>query len=91
MAIEGVIQRIIHGVFMRPKANRFAGTVTPDVRKVVEVMAKDRGEIIQVQGADAASRFRLSTQLPMRPVFYTSGSTRNFQIGNPLVHSPSNF
>ena len=83
---EGVIQRIIRGVFMRPKVSRFVGTVAPDVRKVVEVMAKDRGETIQVQGAEAASRFRLSTQIPMLPVFYTSEPTRNFQIGNLAVH-----
>ena len=43
---EGVIQRIIRGVLMRPKANRCVGMVAPDVREVVEVMAKDRGEII---------------------------------------------
>ena len=58
---EGVIQRIIRGVLMRPQANRFGGLVVPDVREVVEVIAKDRGEVIQVQGAVAANLFELST------------------------------
>ena len=83
---EGVIQRIIRGVFMRPKANRYVGMVAPDVRKVVEVMAKDRGEIIQVHGAEAANLFQLSTQMPIRPIFYTSGPTRDFRIRNLTVH-----
>ena len=79
---EGVIQRIIRGVFMRPETNRYIGMVVPSVRDVVEVMAKDQGEIIQVQGAVAVNRFKLSTQVPVLPVFYTSGPSREFKIGN---------
>ena len=82
---EGVIQRIIRGVFMRPESNRYIGMVAPGVREVVEVMAKDRGEIIQVQGADAANLLGLSTQIPMRSIFYTSGPSREFKIGNLTV------
>ena len=82
---EGVIQRIIRGVFMRPESNRYIGMVAPGVREVVEVMAKDRGDIIQVQGADAANLLGLSTQIPMRPIFYTSGPSREFKIGNLTV------
>ena len=70
---ERVIQRIIRGVLMRPKANRFVGTVTPEVREVVEVIAKDRGEVIQVQGAVAVNLFELSTQVPVLPVFIPAG------------------
>ena len=70
---ERVIQRIIRGVLMRPKANRCVGMVAPGVREVVEVIAKDRGEVIQVQGAVAANLFELSTQVPMQPVFISAG------------------
>ena len=82
---EGVIQRIARGVYMRPKENRFIGNVMPDVSKVVEVIAKDQGETIQVHGAEAARRFKLSTQMPTMPVFYTSGSTRELKVGNLTV------
>lgn len=82
---EGVIQRIARGVFMRPKENRFIGNVMPDVSKVVEVMARDYGETIQVHGAEAARRFKLSTQVPTLPVFYTSGLTRELKVGNLTV------
>lgn len=82
---EGVINRITRGVFMRPKTNRFIGEVMPDVIKVVEVMAKERGETIQIHGAEAARRFKLSTQVPTMPVFYTSGPSRELKIGNLTV------
>ena len=82
---EGMIQRIARGVFVRPKENRFIGSVMPGVSKVVEVMARDHGETIQVHGAEAARRFKLSTQVPTLPVFCTSGPTREIKIGNLKV------
>jgi len=82
---EGMIQRIARGVFVRPKENRFIGSVMPGVSRVVEVMARDHGETIQVHGAEAARRFKLSTQVPTLPVFCTSGPTREIKIGNLKV------
>lgn len=82
---EGVIQRITRGVFMRPKKSKFIGNVMPDVTKVVEVMARDHGETIQVHGAEAARRFKLSTQVPTMPVFYTSGPSRELKVSNLTV------
>ncbi len=82
---EGVIQRIARGVFVRPRENRFIGNVMPDVSRVVKVMARDHGEIIQVHGAEAARRFKLSTQVPTLPVFYTSGPSRELKVGNLTV------
>lgn len=82
---EGVIQRIAQGVFVRPKESRFIGNVMPDVAKVVEVIAKDHGETIQIHGAEAARRFKLSTQVPTMPVYYTSGPSRELKVGNLTV------
>ncbi len=82
---EGVIQRLARGVFVRPKKSRFIGSVMPDVAKVVEVIARDHGETIRVHGAEAARRFKLSTQVPTTPVFYTSGPSRELKVGNLTV------
>lgn len=89
---QDVIQRIARGVFVRPKQSRFVGSVMPDVSRVVQVIAKDHGETIQVHGAEAARRFKLSTQMPTTPVYYTSGPTREIRIGNlkvKLMHTGS--
>lgn len=82
---EGVIQRIARGIFVRPRNSRFIGSVMPDVAKVVKVMARDRGETIQVHGAEAARHFKLSTQVPATPAFYTSGPSRELKVGNLTV------
>ncbi|MCH8552915.1 MAG: DUF6088 family protein [Natronospirillum sp.] len=89
---EGVIQRVARGVFMRPKKSRFIGNVMPDVSRVIKVIAKDHGETLQVHGAEAARRFKLSTQMPTTPVYYTSGPSREIRVGNlkvKLIHTTS--
>lgn len=89
---EGVIQRVARGVFVRPKKSRFIGSVMPEVSRVIEVIAKDHGETVQVHGAEAARRFKLSTQMSTTPVYYTSGPSREIRVGNlkvKLMHTTS--
>jgi hypothetical protein len=82
---EGSIQRVARGVFVRPRQSRFVGNVMPDTQQVVAVIARDHGETIQVHGAEAARRFKLTTQTPTMPVYYTSGPSRELRIGNLTV------
>lgn len=87
---EGEIKRLSRGVFVRPRKSRFVGSVFPAVADVVRAIAKDRGETVQVHGAEAARRFGLTTQVPTTPVFHTSASTRSIRIGNcsvRLIHT----
>ena len=82
---RGEIHRLARGVFVRPRTRRFVGTVLPEVREMVEAIARRNGETVQVHGAEAARRFRLSTQVPMTPVFHTSASSRTIRIGGMSV------
>lgn len=89
---QGVIERVARGVFVRPKNSRFVGKVMPDVTRVVEVIAKSHGEKIQVQGAEAARRFKISTQMPTKDIYYTNGPSREIKIGKvkvKLMHTSS--
>ena len=81
----GYIQRVSRGVFVRPRTSRFVGTVLPDVLEVVEAIAGRTGETVQIHGAEAARRLRLSTQVPTAPVFLTSASSRAIRVGNITV------
>ena len=89
---EGVIQRIIPGVFARPGSSKYIkGAVMPGAREVVKAIAKARGDIVQMQGAEAALYMRLSNQVPMKDIFFTSGPSREFKLGNlpvTLKHVP---
>jgi hypothetical protein len=89
---EGKIERLARGVFVRPKKSQFIGTVMPEILEVIKVIARNHGETIQVHGAEAARRFKLSTQMPTSPVFYTNGPSRSLRVGNmvvKLIHTTS--
>ncbi|MCY4420281.1 MAG: DUF6088 family protein, partial [Gammaproteobacteria bacterium] len=89
---EGEIKRLAHGVFVRPQKSRFVGDVMPEVSEVVKIIAKNNHETVQVHGAEAARRFKLSTQMPVVPVFHTSASSRSITIGKvtvKMIHTSS--
>ena len=74
-----LIMRVIRGFFVRPKISRLLGKLSPKPLKIVEAISK--GEIIQVHGAEAARRMELTTQVPARRVFVTTGPSRSIRIG----------
>ena len=77
--------RLVPGIFVRPRQNPYVGDVVPEVSVIVNAIAKSSGETIQIHGAEAARRFKLTTQVPMSPVFNTSGPSREFAIGKLKV------
>ncbi len=85
LVLEGEIERLSRGVFVRPRKSRFVGNVIPGVFEVIQAIARDNGETVQVHGAEAARRLGLSTQVPTVPVFHTSASSRSIRIGNVTV------
>lgn len=83
---QGEITRISRGVFVRSKQSRYVGEVMPEPSKVAQAIASAHGETVQVHGAEAARLLGLTTQMPLRAVFYTSGPSRELKLGNlPLI------
>jgi len=67
---RGALERVTRGVYMRPKQSQFTGkNVLPSPIAVMEVVAKARGETIQIHGAEAVRRLGLSTQVQVLPTF----------------------
>lgn len=77
----GVLSRPARGIYVRPKRSPYVGEVPPEPVKVAEALVAETGNTIQVHGAEAARRMGLSTQVPSRPVFYTSGPSRRVRLG----------
>ncbi len=80
----GVIQRVARGVYVKPRENRFVGKVMPGLMEVVQAKV-GAGIKIAPTGAQAANHFGLTTQVPMSPMFYTSGFPKQFRFGQQLV------
>ena len=61
------------------------------MEKAVEALANQRGEVIVPSGAAAANTLGLTTQVPVRSVYLTSGRTRKMNLGKQVIelrHAP---
>ncbi|MGT2441028.1 DUF6088 family protein (plasmid) [Bradyrhizobium betae] len=90
LAERGHLIRAGRGVYLRPISSRF-GTRAPSVEQAVEALASQRGEVIVPSGAAAANILGLTTQVPVRSVYLTSGRSRTMNLGKQTVelrHAP---
>lgn len=90
MARGGEIERVARGFYARPQVNeRLGRTVPVEPEKIVAAIARTSGAQVNVHGAEAARRFGLTTQVPMRQVYTTSGRSRRVKLPTgevTLVH-----
>lgn len=81
----GEIKRVTRGVFLKPKFISTLGEQLPLASDIARVLAESTGETIAVHGSEAARQLQLTTQVPVRPIFYTSGNTRTLKFANRTV------
>ncbi len=90
LARSGRLMRICQGIYMRPVETRF-GPCAPSVDKALGALAALWGETIMPCGGAAAHVLGLTTQIPVRSVYLTSGPGRRLRFGNleiELRHAP---
>lgn len=90
LAKAGDLARLCQGVYMRPVETRF-GRRAPSVDKSVSALGKLWGETIVSCGGASAYVLGLTTQMPVRSVYLTSGPNRRLRFGNmdvELRHAP---
>ena len=90
LARSGKLMRICQGIYMQPVETRF-GRCAPSIGKAIQALATLWGEIIAPSGGAAAHALGLTTQVPIRSVYLTSGPDRRLRFGNlevELRHAP---
>lgn len=84
LAQEGELMRVSRGAYVAPYLGRF-GARPPSTASVVQAMEECGGETVVANGAAEANALGLTTQVPMREVFFTSGPSRKLQLGNRCI------
>lgn len=88
---RGELQRIGRGLYVRLIPTRF-GLRPPSTELVVASLAVLRNETIASHGAVSANRLALTTQVPVRAIYLTSGPSRSLRLGSQsleLRHAPA--
>lgn len=81
LAREGKLFRVGRGAYALPVQGRF-GVRSPSSEAVIEAIESTSGEIVVASGAAEANALGLTTQVPTREVYLTSGPSRRLKLGN---------
>ncbi len=89
---RGAIRRICRGMYDLPKTHPRVGQIAPAPDAVARAVARKTRGRLQMSGPASANALGLSTQVPARSVYLTSGPSRRIPIGRQSVvleHSSS--
>jgi Family of unknown function (DUF6088) len=84
LARSGEVMRLGRGVYVRTIKTKF-GTRSPFAEEVIKQFATARGETIVSSGAAAANALGLTTQVPVKTIYLTSGRSRRLALGKQSV------
>ncbi len=90
LARRGHLLRAAQGLYLCAVETRY-GARPPSAEKVIQAVARQRGESIASSAAAAANALGLTTQVPARMIYLTTGRSRKLKLGAQLVelkHAP---
>jgi len=88
---SGDIRRLARGIYDYPNSHPSLGFLAPDPDLVAVAVARQTGEHIFPSGVKAANLLGLSTQVPAKLTYYTSGTSKIKVVGNYTLnfkHTP---
>ena len=91
LAKRGQLIRGSRGIYLFPVTSRF-GTRPPEPAKVAEAIARLGGEVVVPNEAASANALGLTTQVPVRQTYLTSGKSRRLLLGKQILelkHAPA--
>ena len=83
LAREGKLLRVGRGAYSSPVQGRF-GIRPPSTESVMEALETSSGELVVPSGASEANALGLTTQVPTRDVYLTSGPSRKLKFGKSV-------
>ena len=80
----GVLMRVAQGIYVKPEVTRF-GALTPSVEKIVKAIAHRDNAQVMPCGVVALNALGLSTQVPMKYTYLTTGTKRTIKLKDTTV------
>jgi len=77
---SGELYRVAKGIYVRPVKDKLLGIVLPGIEDIAEAIRKrDKARIVPT-GSYALYKLGLTTQVPMKVVYYTDSTARTVRI-----------
>jgi hypothetical protein len=81
----GSIRRIGRGLYDYPMVHDKLGLLSPDIDKIVQALAIQSGFKVVESGARAANRLGISTQVPAKSSYATSGASGSKKVAGQTI------
>ncbi len=78
------LMRVARGFYALPARSRFRD-LPPSPEQIIAAIARQKGERITPIGAAAANALGLTTQVPLRGVYLTSGRSRRIRLSGETI------
>jgi hypothetical protein len=85
LTAQGFIRQVSRGVYDYPRKHSTMGDFPPNAYNVAAAVARATGDRIYPTGSTAANRMGLTTQVPAKTAFVTTGKPRKVQVWNLSV------
>ena len=85
LTAQGFIRQVSRGVYDYPRQHSSMGDFPPNAYNVAAAVARATGDRIYPTGPTAANRMGLTTQVPARKAYVTTGKPRDVQVWNVTV------
>ncbi len=82
---SGQVERMGQGIYVIPKNDKVFGKVLPSMEQLAETLAKKEHVKIKPSGQYALNKMGLSSQVPMKVVFLTTGNSKRIRIGKNAI------
>lgn len=85
LTAQGFIRQVSRGVYDYPRQHSSMGDFPPNAYNVAAAVARATGDRIYPTGPTAANRMGLTTQVPAKTAYVTTGKPRDVQVWNVTV------
>ena len=85
IVVSGKLERMGQGIYVVPKVDRVFGKVLPSLEELAEVLSRKEHVKIKPSGQYALNKVGLSSQVPMKLVYLTSGHSKRIQVGKSAI------
>lgn len=83
---SGVIRRVIRGIYDKPRFSTLIQEYSaPDPDAIAKALARNYNWTIVPTGATASNLLGLSTQVPARWSYFSSGPYKKYEVGNVVI------
>lgn len=85
LAKQGVIRKVSRGVYDFPVTHKKLGLLGPSLDKLIKTVAKQTNDIVLPSGATIVNQLGLDTQVSAKPIYLTSGQSKQKHIQNYTI------